>query len=144
VTTTNAAIVTEALQRLGVVADGRGATPTQMATGMVIFNDNMLTQQRDGWRLGWFPQTGVNASANVAPLRDEDVGDVKLCLCAWLAPAYGVTIPPAADPNDDSALSNQIKNAFRRLTKRSMPWSESDLSELSRPQGAPYGGGYWL
>lgn len=141
---TNAGIVTGAYQRLGVVADGRAATPTQMANGIIILNDNMLTQQRDGWRLGWYPQSGATAPNSIAPLRDEDIGDVKLCLAAWLAPTVGVTIPPAADPNDEASLANQIKNAFRRLTKRSMPVAESDLSELSRPQGAPYGGGYWL
>lgn len=140
---TNSQIVTESFQKIGVVADGRAPTPTQMAAGMVVLNDNMLSQQRDGWRLGWYPQVGSTAPAATAPLRDEDIGDVKLCLSAWLAPLYGVTIPPAQDPNDEASLSNQIKNAFRRLTKRSIPMSESDLGELSRAQGSPWGVGWF-
>jgi hypothetical protein len=63
---------------------------------------------------------------------------------AWLAPLYGVKIEPAQDPNDETALSNQIKNAFRLLTKRSILFTESDLGELSRAQGGPWGGPNWL
>jgi hypothetical protein len=141
VTQTMQQIITEAFNNIGVVADGRAPTPTQTATGMIVLNDNMLTQQRDGWSLGWYPQT--NPAAN-APLRDEDIGDVKLCLSAWLAAKYGVTIPPAPDPNDESSLANLIKAAFRRLTKRSLRFTECDLGELSRAQGGPWGGPSWL
>lgn len=138
---TISAIITEAFQKLGVVAEGRAPTATQTANGLTILNDNLLTQQRDGWRLGWYPQTNV---ANLAPLRDEDIGDVKLCLCAWLSPDYGVTIPPATSPDDRSSLSAQIENAFRRLNKRSLAFTECDLGELSRPQGGPWGGPNYL
>jgi hypothetical protein len=135
------AIITEAFQTIGVVADGRQPTPSQSQVGLTLMNDRILSQTRDGWRLGWFPQTNVAATA---PLRDEDIGEIKLCLAAWLAPKYGVTIAPAADPNDEAALSNQIKNAFRLLTKRSILYTECDLGELSRPQGGPWGGPNWL
>lgn len=137
----NSQIITEALVILGVVDPSRGAPPSLMALGMTVLNDNMLTQARDGWHLGWYPQTNPAATA---PVRDEDIGDVKLVLAAWMAPRVGVTIPPAADPNDESALTNQIKGAFRRLTKRSLLYTEADLGELQRPQGGPWGGPNWL
>jgi hypothetical protein len=135
------AIITEAFQTIGVVADGRSPTATQSQVALTVMNDRIMSQQRDGWRLGWFPQTNVAATA---PLRDEDIGEVKLCLAAWLAPKYGVTIDPVKDPTDPSELGNQIKDAFRMLTKRSILFTESDLGELSRPQGGPWGGPNWL
>jgi hypothetical protein len=140
---TNQQIITDAFTAIGVVADGRAPTPTQSAKGMEKLNDNILDQQRDGWHLGWFPQTVVNLPQN-APLRDEDINAVTLCLCAWLAPYYGITIPEAPDPNDPTVLANQIRDAFRRLNKRSLLYTESDLGELQRAQGGPWGGPNWL
>lgn len=138
---TIAQIVTDALNQIGVVADGRAASPFQAQQGAFVLNDNLLTMQRDGWRLGWYP---ITTPASIAPLRDEDIADVTYALCAWLSSRNGVTIPPAADPNDQSSLANQIKNAFTRLSKRSIEYVECDLGELSRPQGGPYGGPNWL
>lgn len=144
-TTTNQAIITEAFQKLGITAEGRQPTPTQSANGLTILNDNMLTQMRDRWGLiGWYPQSQALLNSN-APLRDEDIADVKLCLCAWLAPAYGKVIQlTSQDPDDPITLYGQIKQAFRRLTKRYLKYTESDLGELSRPQGGPFGGPNWL
>lgn len=138
---TIAQIVTDALNQIGVVADGRSASPFQAQQGAFVLNDNLLTMQRDGWRLGWYP---ITTPASIAPIRDEDIADVTYALCAWLSSRNGVTIPPAADPNDQSSLANQIKNAFTRLSKRSIEYVECDLGELSRPQGGPYGGPNWL
>jgi hypothetical protein len=142
-TQTNQQIITAALNLIGVVADGRAPTPTQSSDSLTILNDNMLTQQRDGWNLGWYPQTIAQLNS-AAPILDESVADVKYCLCAWLAPKFAVKIPVSPDPMDESALSNQIKNAFRRLNKRSLLETESDLGELSRPQGGPWGGPNYL
>jgi len=133
-------IINEAYTKLGIVADGRAPSPTQSATGLTILNDNLLTQQRDGWQLGWFTQTNLAATA---PLRDEDIGDVKLCLVSWLSIHYGQPIPGSPDPNDMSSLSAQIRAAFRRLSKRSLRVTESDLGELSRAQSGPWGGPGW-
>jgi hypothetical protein len=141
VSKTIAQIVTDALTLIGVVADGRSASPFQAQQGAYVLNDNILTQQRDGWSLGWYP---VTTPATIAPLRDEDIADVTYCLAAWLAPRNGVTIAPAPDPNDESNLSVQIKGAFRRLNKRSLKYTDCDLGELSRPQGGPWGGPNWL
>jgi hypothetical protein len=144
VTATNQQIITEAFQKLSVVREGRQPTPTQSANGMTILNDNMLTQQRDGWgNIGWYPQTTAQLNTN-APIRDEDIGDVKLMLAKWISIHYGITIPPSPDPINGSDVAAQIMQAERRLSKRYARYVECDLGELSRPQGGPWGGPNWL
>lgn len=142
-TQTNQQIITEAFQLLGVVREGRAPTPTQSANGMTILNDNLLTQMRDGWRnIGWYPQTVAQLNST-APLKDEDIADVKYLLAGWIAPRYGVTIMSSPDP-DGFDLGNLIKGAMRRMNKRYLEYTECDLGELSRPQGGPWGGPNWL
>lgn len=136
-------VITDAFRLIGVVADGQVPTANQQAVALATLNDNLLTQQRDGWNLGWYNQGGAQTSAQ-APLQDEDVGDVKLMLASWLAPKYGITVQPSPDPTDLTALSNQIRAAYQRLSKRSLRFTEADLGELSRPQGGPWGGPNWL
>lgn len=143
-TQTNQQIITEALLNLGVVSAGRAPTNTQSATALTVLNDNMLTQMRDGWwSIGWYPQTQAQLNT-AAPIQDQDVADVKLMLTAWAAPKFGRKIDPSPDPMDEASLSNQIKNALRRLNKRYLQRTESDLGELSRPQGGPWGGPNFL
>jgi hypothetical protein len=140
---TNQQIITESFQILGVVREGRQPTPTQSANGMTILNDNLLTQMRDGWgNIGWYPQTIAQLSS-IAPLRDEDLADVKYVLAGWISPRYGVMIPPSPD-TDGFDLGSLIKQAMRRLNKRYLRYVECDLGELSRAQGGPWGGPNWL
>ena len=140
---TNQQMITDAFTLIGVVADGKQPTPIQSTVGIYVLNNNMLTQARDGWHLGWYPQTTANLNTT-APVRDEDVNDVTLALCAWLAGRYGITIDPDPDSTNEVSLYNQIKNAFRRLNKRSLNFTDADLGELSRPQGGPWGGPNWM
>lgn len=141
---TNQQIITESFQILGVVREGRQPTPTQSANGMTILNDNLLTQMRDGWgNIGWYPQTIAQLNS-IAPLKDEDIADVKYILAAWLSARYGITISPPMSPDDTFSLGGMIMAAFRRLTKRYLKYTECDLGELSRPQGGPWGGPNWL
>jgi hypothetical protein len=143
VTATNQAIITESFQKLGVVSEGRAPTPTQSANGLTILNDNMFTNMRDGWgNIGWYPQIPAMLNSN-APVKDEDIADVKLMLAAWIAPHYGVTVASSPDPDDQSVLGNQIKSAFRRMNKRYLKYADSDLGELSRPSGGLWGGSLW-
>jgi hypothetical protein len=140
---TNQQIITESFQILGVVGEGRAPSPTQSANGMTILNDNLLTQMRDGWgNIGWFPQTVAQLNST-APLRDEDIADIKYVLAAWLSVRYGITITPPS-PDDEFSLGGMIRGAFRRLTKRYLKYTECDLGELSRAQGGPFGGPNWL
>jgi hypothetical protein len=140
---TNQQIITESFQILGVVREGRQPTPTQSANGMTILNDNLLTQMRDGWgNLGWYPQTIAQLNS-IAPLKDEDIADVKYVLAGWLSARYGITIAPSMGDSDFD-LGSLIKGAMRRLTKRYLKYTECDLGELSRSQGGPWGGPNWL
>ena len=137
---TNQQIITEAFQILGVVREGRQPTPTQSANGMTILNDNLLTQMRDGWgNLGWYPQTILQLNST-SPIKDEDIADIKYLLAGWLSVRYGVTIPPSQDPINGFDLGALIYQAMRRLTKRYLKYTESDLGELSRAMGGPWGG----
>ena len=141
---TNQQIITESFQIIGVVREGRSPTPTQSANGMTILNDNLLTQMRDGWgNVGWYPQTVAQLNS-LAPLKDEDIADIKYILAAWLGVRYGITIPPPLGPDDDFSLGGLIRASYKRLTKRYLKYTECDLGELSRPQGGPWGGPNWL
>lgn len=141
---TNQQIITESFQILGVVREGRQPTPTQSANGMTILNDNLLTQMRDGWgNIGWYPQTVAQLNST-APLKDEDLADVKYVLAAWISVRYGVMIAPPTSPDDDYSLGGLIKGSMRRLNKRYLKYTECDLGELSRSQGGPWGGPNWL
>ena len=143
-TQTNQQIITEAFLNIGVVASGRSPTSTQSNTALTVLNDNLLTQMRDGWwNLGWYPQTQSQLNS-AAPLQDQDVGDIKLVLSGWLAPKFGRKIEPSPDHLDPTSLYSQIKDAHRRLSKRYLQRTESDLGELSRPQGGPWGGPNFL
>ena len=144
-TTTNQAIITESFQLLGVVREGRAPSPTQSANGLTILNDNIATQQKDGWSLAWWPQT-VAMLTNNAPLNDSDIADIKYLLAGWIALRYGITVPD--NPNDDltapTSLGGQIRASMRRMNKRYLKRVECDLGELSRPQGGPWGGPNYL
>ena len=141
---TNQQIITESFQILGVVGEGRQPTATQSANGMTILNDNLLTQMRDGWgNIGWYPQTIAQLN-NLAPLKDEDIADVKYFLSGCIAPRYGIAIQPSPDPSNGFDLAALIYQAMRRLTKRYLKYTECDLGELSRAQGGPWGGPNWL
>jgi len=144
VSQTNQQLISEAFQKIGITTEGRNPSSTQSQNALTILNDNMLTQMRDGWGgIGWWPQP-VALLNSTAPLRDEDIADIKLCLCSWLAVAYGKDITPPVSPEDVFTLGGQIAAAFARLNKRYQRFAESDLGELSRPQGGPWGGPNWL
>ena len=143
---TTQSIITEAYQILGVVREGRQPTATQSSNGLTILNDNLATQNKDGWgNIGWWPQT-VALINNLAPLNDSDIADIKYLLASWIAVRYGIKIED--DPNDDISapitLGGQIRSAQRRMNKRYLKRTECDLGELSRPQGGPWGGPSFL
>jgi hypothetical protein len=134
VTQTNLQILTDIFQKTGIVDETQSPTAAQAANGLRLMNNYLLSQAVDGMRLGWFPQTNLQSNA---PLKDADIGDVELAMMPQIALAYGITL-------SDQAVLSEITNAITRLTKRSIQLVEADLSELSRPQGGPWGGPNWL
>lgn len=130
-------VVTEVMQTIGVTGTGKSPTPAQNPICWQVLNDNLLTQMKDGWvNLGWFPNV-TPSPTTVAPLRDADRADIVLIACEWFAPKFGVRL-------EDPILLKQIEDAFRRLSKRYLRYTECDLGELSRPQGGPWGGPNYL
>jgi hypothetical protein len=132
-------VITAAFQQVGIVDESIAPSALQMQNGLNILNNYLANQQADGMRLGWYPQTNVSATA---PLRDQDIWGVQWLLSGQLLLNYGVTL----DPQDgvDAARIAAIAEAERMLTKRSIKYFESDLSELSRPEGGPWGGPGWI
>jgi hypothetical protein len=139
---TNQEIVADAFQKIGVVDETAQPSPAQAQTAMRLLNDNLLSAQVDGMRTGWYYQNPITAYGSASPLRDADVGPVKLILAGWLLSHYQIKI----DPQDlaGQQLLADILDAKRMLTKRALLYVESDLGELSRPQGGPWGGPNWL
>jgi hypothetical protein len=131
----NQEIVNFAFWTLGIVDETKQPTPLQSASALITLNDMLLNEAADGLRLGWYTQTNLAATA---PLRDADIAGVKYMLCASLAPKYNVSL--ATKPE----LVGLIAESVRQLTKRSIRYFESDLSELQRPQGGPWGGPNWI
>lgn len=127
--------ITDAFQRIGVVDETASPTAAQTVNGLRILNNYMATQTRDGWRTGYFPQTGV---AGVMPVRDSDLYDIETLLAQQIAINYGTQVK-------DPVLLKEFLEAERRMNKRYIRYFESDLSELSRAQGGPWGGaaGWW-
>lgn len=131
---TNQEIITFAYQKIGVIDENSSPSFEQLQTALTVLNDYLLNEAADGLRLGWFTQTNVAATA---PLRPEDVHGVKLLLCRQLATHYGITL-------QNPVLLDDILTAKTQLVKRSLRYSEADFSELSRPQGGPWGGPNWI
>lgn len=125
----NLEIITFSYQKIGVIDENSSPSNEQGIVGLTVLNDYLLNEAADGMRLGWFTQTNLAATA---PLRAEDVHGVKLLLCRQLASHYGITI-------QNPLLMDDITTAKTQLVKRSLRYSESDLSELSRAQGGPFG-----
>jgi hypothetical protein len=131
---TNQEIITFAYQKIGVVDETASPSAEQLQTALTVLNDYLLNEAADGMRLGWYKQTNVAANA---PLKDSDVHGVKMLLAMQLATHYGISI-------QDPVLLQEITTAKTQLVKRSLQYMEADFSELSRPQGGPWGGPNWI
>lgn len=130
--------LTNAFQRVGILDESSSPSALQTQNGMIIMNNYLATQMRDGWKgLGYYVQTNP---ANQIPLRPSDLYDIETVLCKQLAIAYQVVL----DPDKQALLISEITAAVARLDKRYLSYFESDLSELSRPQGSPFGGPNWF
>lgn len=135
---TNLDIVKGAYLHLGTVDESQSPSARLGQIGLVTLNEMLAALQPDGIRLGWYPQTDLSADA---PIQAECVGDVKYMLARWVSTKVGRRLDPS--PNQDATLMQQIADAETRLRRRTMLFGESDLGELSRPEGGPWGGPGW-
>lgn len=120
----NLDIITDAARLMNSLGEVDQPTAEQGVIWLDAWNDLMADWAKDGLHLGWFPQTDLSAQA---PVRDEDVRGIKLCLAGELASRNGMSLKPE--------LSANIDSAYAKLVKRSIRYVESDLSELPRAQG---------
>ena len=121
---TNIQIITASYQKADVIDETQAPSAEQGVVGLMLLNNMLADFQADGISLGWFAQTALTAEA---PLRDEDLRAVQFCLAAEIAGHFGLSLTP-----ENSELAN---TAYAKLVKRRTPYTESDLSELPRPQG---------
>lgn len=132
----NLEIITYAYMKIGVVDENSSPSNEQGVVGLNVLNDYLLNEAADGMRLGWWKQTSLSATA---PLKDSDIWGVKLLLAVALAAHYGIELE-----KDNPKLIVDSAEAKRQLVKRALLYSEADFSELSRPQGGPWGGPNWI
>jgi len=132
----NLEVITYAYQKLGVIDENSSPSNEQGVVGLNVLNDYLLNEAADGLRLGWWKQTSLAATA---PLKDSDIWGVKLLLAVALAAHYGISLEQT-----NPKLILDAQEAKRQLVKRSILYSEADFSELSRPQGGPWGGPNWI
>lgn len=129
-------VITDAYRLVNIIDETSELDADMRQTGLTILNDLLLNEAEDGLRVGWFKQSSVT---NVAPLRDADLFGVKRILAQSVATANGIDILKT-----NPTLAVEIGEARRQLVKRSIRYFESDLSELQRPQGGPWGGPSWI
>ena len=121
---TNLELVQYALLKLNVNAEAALPSAEQGVVCLNVCNDMMANMSANGIKLGWFPQVNLQ---DISPLKNQDVGPVKLLLCASLAAHYGITA--------NELLLAEIEGAGLSLAKRALRYTEADLSELPRAQG---------
>lgn len=125
-------ILTDAARIVNIIDETQQLSPEQGQQALIVINDMLSDFAQDGVELGWYKQTDPSGSA---PLADSDVRPVKLCLGKELAMRAGLTPTLPAD------LVQAMSDAYDRLSKRTIEYFESDLSNLPCPQGSFWGGG---
>jgi hypothetical protein len=131
----NLQIITDAYRIINVVDENEAPTAPQANLALSVMNDMLANEAADGLRLGYFPQTSLQA---ITPIRDQDAYGVKLMLAKKLALRFGIAIT-------DENMKVEMAESYRQLVKRAIRYTESDLGELQRPQAGPWGGaGYFL
>lgn len=126
-------IIQFALLKCNVIDESSQPSAEQGTTALTTLNNMLADLAADGVHIGWFPQTDP---ASAAPLKDQDIGPVKLLLTAELAAHYGIELSPL--------LIASIERSDRRLRKRAVRYSEADMSELPRAQGPGWrSGSFW-
>lgn len=130
---TNLQIITNALRKAGIVDETLSPSTTQQSNALAVMNGYFAMRAADGLNLGYYPQTSTGATF---PCRDEFAYGMTLLLARQLASDCG-------QPIEDPTLNAEIDKADAILAKAARPVMESDLGELPRPQGGPWGGPNW-
>lgn len=127
--TTVIEIIEAALRLINVIDEEETPSPEQGIKGLHILNDMLADAYSDGIDLGWRPIADADISVD-APLATQDVRAVKLWLAIESAPHFGVEPLPT--------LKELGSDAYGKLAKRAIKFSESDVSGLPIPESGDY------
>jgi hypothetical protein len=129
-------LITDTLRMINVINANRAPSPEQGISTLHMLNEMMADWESSGLRLGWYPIADADISA-VAPLADEDIRGVKLCLAIEVAPYFGI--------QPIQQLQENALDARQSLQKRYVQYLESDTSFLPMADAyGPYGPWPWL
>lgn len=128
-TTTVIAIIEAALRLLNVIDEEETPSAEQGIKGLHILNDLLADAYSDGIDLGWRPIADADISGD-APLASEDVRGVKLWLAIEAAPHFGIEPLPT--------LKELGSDAYAKLAKRAIKYTQADLSGLPIPECSDY------
>lgn len=127
---TNLELITTAGRLINVIDENEAPSAEQGVAWFAALNDMLADWFADGIRLGWFPQTDLNAEA---PLAAENIRGVKFNLALEIAGLTALSVP-------DRVMAT-AQASYARLAKGAQQYFESDLSGL--PIGdAQYGYGW--
>lgn len=119
--TTNADIITDALELLGVLSEGETASAEQGAHGLRKLNQMMATWEVDNVALGYFEQS---ATTDNCPIPDWAEKGVAGMLAIDLAPHYAVQITPLVAKYADDGYSLILRRVI------SLGMTGADMSHL--------------
>lgn len=122
-------IVESSLRLLNVIDEEETPTPEQGFKTLHILNEMLADAYRDGIDLGWRPIADADITVD-APLAPEDVRGVKLWLAIEAAPYFGIEpLPTVKELGSD---------AYAKIAKRAIKFTESDLSGLPIAESGEY------
>lgn len=130
--TTNSAVMTAALRKLNLLAEGQTASADHALTCIPLMNDMMEEWTERGVELGYFAQS---SASDTCPIPAYAERAVKSNLAIAIAPSYSAPIPPeVAFEADDTFKALQRKCIVEKL-------KGADQSHLPRGSGH-YGSGW--
>ena len=88
---TNTKIITDALQKAQIIADGQTASASELADGLTELNQMMAMWAVDDMDIGYFPQ---DTGSDTCPIPIWAEGAVKANLTVALCAAFGVAVKP--------------------------------------------------
>ena len=127
-TTTVIDLITDACRLVNLIDENESPPPEMGIKCLHLLNELMADAQADGVQMGWYPIADADISAT-APLADEDIRAVKVCLAVEICPYFGVE--PLQQLKDNAA------DAYTKLVKRKVRYVESDVSFLPQADAWP-------
>lgn len=128
-TTTVIEMIEASLRLLNVIDEEETPSAEQGIKMLHILNDMLADARGDGIDLGWRPIADADISID-APLSPKDVRGVKLWLAIEAAPHFGVEPLPT--------LKELGNDAYAKLAKRAIKFTESDVSGLPVAEAGDY------